>query len=156
MAATFKALMAELRWRGLWGTVRAIKMNKMGTMQCFVGEDKFKNRFFENKNETYGRDRWVEYVDDRNPDSLKITPEWHAWLHHNVDEPPTDHPLPKPIYQAEETGNPTGTREAYVPPHHKLAKNSVGSASEKYESWRPGSEAADTEVDDRKDVLDLK
>lgn len=119
-----------------------------------VGQDKFKNRFFEDKMETYGRDRWVEYVDDRNPDSLKITPEWHAWLHHNTDAPPSEKPLPKPAYQAEGSGNPTGTRDAYVPPHHRLSKRFDGSAVEKFESWRPAGgpegEAAG------KDVLDLK
>ncbi|CAN8061342.1 unnamed protein product [Agarophyton chilense] len=156
MSTVIKSFVTEARWRGLWGTIRAIKLNKMGTMHCYVGEDKFNNRFFENRKETYGRDRWVEYVDDRNPDSSKITSEWHAWLHHIIDEPPTEKPLPKPIYQAEETGNPTGTRDAYVPPHHKLAKNSIGGASEKYESWKPGSEPVRSDVGSGKDVYDLK
>lgn len=35
MASKLKALATEARWRGLWGTVRALKMNKMGTMHCF-------------------------------------------------------------------------------------------------------------------------
>lgn len=27
--------MTEARWRGVWGTVRALKMNKFGTMHRF-------------------------------------------------------------------------------------------------------------------------
>lgn len=120
-----------------------------------VGEDKFQNRYFQDETEWYGRDRWVEYVDDRNPDSLKIEPEWHAWLHHNTDDAPSQHPLPKPVYQTPSSGNPTGTRDAYVPPHHRLSKKFDGNASEKYESWSPQSTAA--KKDDAEDkVLDLK
>lgn len=122
-----------------------------------VGEDAFKNRFFENKSETYGRDRWVEYVDELNPDSVKITPEWHAWLHHNIDAPPTQRPLPEPAYKRPATGNATGTSDAYVPPHHRLSNRFGGGAPEKYEQWKPAStntgrrpEASDS------DVLDLK
>lgn len=99
----------------------------------------------------------MEYVDDRNPDSLKVTPEWHAWLHHNIDNPPTEKPLPKPAYQASASGNPTGTANAYVPPNHRLSKQFSGSASEKYESWTPGSERKKkTDAGTSKDVLDLK
>lgn len=105
--------------------------------------------------ETYGRHRWVEYVDDRNPDSLKITPEWHAWLHHNTDIPPSDTPLPKPAYQAEETGNLTGTADAYYQPTFKLSKDYHGTASEKYESWSPESGEPKPKTGGQ-DVLDLK
>lgn len=93
-------------------------------------------------------------MDDRNPDSLKITPEWHAWLHHNIDDVPTEKPLPKPAYQTPSAGNPTGTSDAYVPPHHRLNKRFGGSASEKYEPWSPSSTAKATEA--KQDTLDLK
>lgn len=129
------------------------------TVICFsqayvVGEDKFRNRYFEDKTEWYGRDRWVEYVDDRNPDSLKVEPEWHAWLHHNTDDPPSKHPLPKPMYQTPSAGNPTGTPDAYVPPHHRLSKKFEGNASEKYEPWSPKGTAKKEDSGDS--VLDLK
>ncbi|CDF39984.1 NADH:ubiquinone oxidoreductase [Chondrus crispus] len=158
MASAIRSLVAEARWRGLWGTVRAIKMNKMGTMSCYVGEDTFQNRYFEDRTETYGRDRWVEYVDERNPDSLKVEPEWHAWLHHNTDDAPSQHPLPRPVYEKPSSGNPTGTRDAYVPPHHRLSKKFDGNASEKYETWAPqGRKKAEGGKPDSEDkVLDLK
>jgi hypothetical protein len=58
MAASVRAMLAEAKWRGLWGTVRAVKMNK----------------FFENKGDSFGRDRWVEYSDSKNFDSSNISP----------------------------------------------------------------------------------
>lgn len=122
-----------------------------------VGEDKFRNRYFEDKTESYGRDRWVEYIDEVNPDSLKVEPEWHAWLHHNTDDPPSEHPLPKPVYEKPSAGNPTGTSEAYVPPHHRLSKNFDGNATEKYEPWIPqGGKTSKDKTDIEENVLDLK
>lgn len=120
-----------------------------------VGEDRFRNRYFEDKREWFGRDRWVEYVDDRNPDSLKITPEWHAWLHHNIDASPTETPLPAPDYVKPSAGNPTGTKKAYFPPHHRLHQRFGGAAPEKFETWTPGKSAGSASTDG-KDVLDLK
>lgn len=154
MGSKIRALVTEARWRGLWGTMRAIRMNKMGTMHCFIGEDEFRNRYFENKSEWYGRDRWVEYADERDPDSLKVTPEWHAWLHHIIDTPPAERPLPKPSYQVESKGNMTGTRDAYVPPNYRLSKKYEGVAGDKFEQWSPhrGQKKGENE----KDVLDLK
>lgn len=35
MASKMRALANEAKWRGFWGTIRAIKLNKMGTMHCF-------------------------------------------------------------------------------------------------------------------------
>jgi hypothetical protein len=131
-----RALIAEARWRGTWGTIRALKLNKFGTQKYFgrspaavrvrphakryvfdwetrafvrpwpvplqphassnlvrceiycvglqtmndcdhsspVAEDDLGNKFFENKTETYGRDRWVEYSDEKNFDSSNISP----------------------------------------------------------------------------------
>lgn len=151
MASKLRGIVAEARWRGLWGTVRAMKMNKLGTMHCFIGSDLHGNRFFEDPTETYGRDRWVEYVDDRNPDSVKITPEWHAWLHHNTDIAPTEQPLPKPVYEAKSRGNTTGTKDAYFPADHKLAGGA--GAGEKVEVWAGTKGTSDNMEESR---LDLK
>ena len=99
--------------------------------------DQFGNRYFEDASESYGRDRWVEYGETRNPDSLKIPPEWHAWLHHNIDVPPPKRPLPKQAFETDAAANPTGTRDAYAPTHSKPNKQYTGYAPEKYEvrSW---------------------
>lgn len=121
-----------------------------------MGEDELKNRYFEDKTEWYGRDRWVEYIDDRNPDSSKITPQWHAWLHHNTDASPTITPLPEPSYKTPAMGNPTGTSNAYVPSHHRLHKRTEGPAAEKFEAWNPHAPHQRSSSRPQPDVFDLK
>lgn len=36
-----------------------------------------------------GQHRWVEYADIHNFDASQIPPEWHGWMTHTFDEPPT-------------------------------------------------------------------
>lgn len=75
---TLRTLAAEARWRGLWGTVRAIKMHRLGSKSYLVGEDEAGNRFFNNPALPAGRDRWVEYAEAKNFDAVKIAPEWYV------------------------------------------------------------------------------
>lgn len=75
---TLRTLAAEARWRGLWGTVRAIKMHRLGAKPYFVAEDEAGNRFFSNPSLPAGRDRWVEYAEAKNFDAVKIAPEWYV------------------------------------------------------------------------------
>lgn len=77
---TLRTLAAEARWRGLWGTVRAIKMHRLGSKPYFVAEDEAGNRFFSNPSLPAGRDRWVEYAEAKNFDAVKIAPEWYVGL----------------------------------------------------------------------------
>lgn len=77
---TLRTLVAEARWRGLWGTVRAIKMHRLGSKPYFVAEDEAGNRFFSNPSLPAGRDRWVEYAEAKNFDAVKIAPEWYVGL----------------------------------------------------------------------------
>ena len=44
-----------------------------------------------------------------------MPPEWHAWLHRNVDEPPIDGAPSRP-WQKPHIPNLTGTAQAYRPP----------------------------------------
>lgn len=154
MSVAFRALMNEVRWRGTWGTIRAIKMNKMGTMQYFVAEDEQGNKYFENPHETYGRDRWVEYSDFKNFDSSNVSPQWHAWLHKMVDD--VDAVPPAPVYGRPVTRNLSGTPQAYVPTAHRNSGKSEGAQKPKYEAWEPQGESKGKPTAGMKDVLDLK
>ncbi|CAG8508387.1 16475_t:CDS:2 [Cetraspora pellucida] len=84
---------------------------KAGTL---VGIDQFGNKYYENKEEIFGRDRWVDYAQHYG-DASQIPPEWHNWMHRIVDTPPTVDPLPRPKYVLPHTENLTGTRKAYRP-----------------------------------------
>ncbi|CAG8709838.1 9637_t:CDS:2 [Dentiscutata erythropus] len=67
---------------------------KAGTL---VGVDQFGNKYYENKEEIFGRDRWVDYVQHYG-DASQIPPEWHSWIHKITDTPPTIDPPPRPKF----------------------------------------------------------
>ncbi|KAL5014596.1 hypothetical protein ScPMuIL_008866 [Solemya velum] len=58
---------------------------KEGTL---VGEDKFGNKYYENKMYFMGRSRWVMYSDiyGMDYDGSQVPAEWHRWLHY-IDIP---------------------------------------------------------------------
>eukprot|EP00871_Galdieria_phlegrea_P000296 jgi/Galph1/1267/GphlegSOOS_G6116.1 len=164
----FLNLLKEFRWRGFWGTVQAAKMNRLGTMKYFVGEDEFHNRYFQKVKDLNLKDRWVEYRSNEfTPDPYSLPPEWHAWLHHVIEEPPSKRPFERPSYQAQIVPNRTGTSDAYFPKNNPLSKNFKGLATDKMEIWS-GSNTANTinrfstthstiqSSKDETDVLDLK
>mmetsp|Transcript_18038 Transcript_18038/g.31322 ORF Transcript_18038/g.31322 Transcript_18038/m.31322 type:complete len:171 (+) Transcript_18038:107-619(+) len=161
---TLKSYAEEVRWRGLWGTVRALKLNKFGSHKYLVGEDEFGNRYFENNSEWYGRHRWVEYFEERHVafDSVKVPPQWHAWISYVIDETPSKDPLPAPKYQSKVTGNTSGTKDMYISSYSPLSVYYKGHASGKIQAWDPRKPSRRTiprsanQDDSGKDVLDLK
>ncbi|HMK69215.1 MAG TPA: NADH-ubiquinone oxidoreductase subunit NDUFA12 family protein, partial [Stellaceae bacterium] len=67
-----------------------------------VGTDQFGNRYFREKpgrklRRGGGFDsrerRWVLYKGEA--EASKVPPEWHGWLHHTVNDVPTDGGKPK-------------------------------------------------------------
>jgi len=69
-------------------------------------------------------------------DASKVSPDWHGWLHHTFDEPPTTAPLKRRPWEKD-----------YQQPHrHRLAWRPKGSiarggerqkASGDYQPWTP-------------------
>ena len=98
-----------------------------------VGTDEFGNRYYQNKD---GKRRWVLY--NGTVEACRVPPDWHGWLHHTFDEPPTKTPL-----QGRNPGkrthlpNLTGTDGAYRP-DGSLAEKRRASARHRRLS-RPGS-----------------
>ena len=67
----------------------------------------------------------------------KVTADWHGWLHHTYEEPPTRAPLPKKTWEKPHSPNMTGTPEAYRP-KGSLARDGVrAKATGDYEAWSP-------------------
>lgn len=67
-----------------------------------VGTDQFGNRYYREKSARQLRRgggfdsrerRWVIYKGEA--EASKVPPEWHAWLHHTIDEVPADAGKPK-------------------------------------------------------------
>ena len=79
-----------------------------------VGEDEFGNRFFRTKggkiDPTLGFERrWVIYNGLAEPS--RVTPDWHGWLHHTVDVPPTEESYQPRPWQKPHLPNLTGTAQ---------------------------------------------
>lgn len=97
-----------------------------------VGNDQFGNRYYQEKR---GRRRWVIYHGAI--EASAVPAEWHAWLHHTVDEPPLERPPARP-WEKEHQPNPTGTADAYRLPGDLQAGGERDKATGDYEPWRPG------------------
>jgi len=87
-----------------------------------VGTDSYGNRYYRDRGATplrrgggrFSREkRWVIYNGE--PEASKVPPEWHAWLHHTVNEVPRAD-RPRHSWKKPHQPNMTGTRYAYYPP----------------------------------------
>jgi NADH:ubiquinone oxidoreductase subunit len=102
-----------------------------------VGEDAFGNRYFEERKVSLeGRKRrYVVYKGYA--DASRVPSEWHGWLHHTFDEPPTEAPLPRRKWEKDHRPNMTGTPLAWRPPGSLAAEGVRPAAVGDYEAWKP-------------------
>lgn len=77
--------------------------------------------------------RWVIYRGV--PEASKVPPEWHAWLHHVVDEAPGARQ--KYTWEKPHQPNLTGTPAAYRPHGSVLRGGHRVHATGDYEPWSP-------------------
>lgn len=110
----------------------------------YVGTDSLGNRYYREKGTRErprggGRasreKRWVVYQGE--PDGSKVPPEWHAWLHHTVDEVPRPDARPRYAWEKPHEPNLTGTPQAYHPAGSVLRGGHRAPAAGDYEPWRP-------------------
>jgi NADH:ubiquinone oxidoreductase subunit len=95
-----------------------------------VGEDAAGNIFYQNRD---GSRRWVIYNGEA--EASRVSAEWHGWLHHTWDAPPTTAPLPRKAWEKPHIENLTGTGAAYAPPGSIRRPDPV--ARSDYEAWAP-------------------
>ena len=104
-----------------------------------VGEDAFGNRYYEardNRDSYDGRKRrWVIY--QGYADASKVPAEWHGWLHHTFDEPPTVAPLKRRRWEKDHIPNLSGTPYAWRPEGSLARGGRRASATGDYEAWKP-------------------
>ena len=107
-----------------------------------VGADAYGNRYYRLRGDKprrlgggrFSRERrWVIYQGD--PEGSKVPPEWHAWLHHTVDEVPQ--PRPRHPWEKPHQPNLTGTPLAYHPRGSVLRGGHRAPATGDYEPWSP-------------------
>ncbi|MEO1240092.1 MAG: NADH:ubiquinone oxidoreductase subunit NDUFA12 [Pseudomonadota bacterium] len=95
-----------------------------------VGEDEAGNMFYETRD---GKRRWVIFNGEA--EASRVGPDWHGWLHHTFDTPPTKDPIRRKAWEKPHLENQTGTALAYAPP------GSIRRAAPKerrdYDAWTP-------------------
>jgi NADH:ubiquinone oxidoreductase subunit len=94
-----------------------------------VGNDGFGNKYFRERG---GRRRWVIF--NGLPEASKVPPEWHAWLHHTVDDAPVNG-VAKHKWEKEHLPNLTGTPYAYRPAGQGGGERPKATGD--YEAWKP-------------------
>ncbi|APX88860.1 NADH:ubiquinone oxidoreductase subunit NDUFA12 [Brevirhabdus pacifica] len=95
-----------------------------------VGEDAQGNIFYQTEG---GKRRWVIFNGEA--EASRVSPEWHGWLHHTWNEPPTEVPLVHKPWEKEHVENLTGTDMAYAPPGS--IRRAAPAPRMDYEAWQP-------------------
>lgn len=98
----------------------------------YVGSDDQGNKYYQTRD---GERRWVIY--NGVVEASRVPSDWHGWLHHTVDQPPSVEPPRKRAWQKEHRPNFTGTSKAYRPAGSLLAAGSRPHATGDYEAWQP-------------------
>jgi len=111
----------------------------VGVNGRLVGKDEDGNRYYEartNKNSYDGRKRrWVIF--NGYAEASKVSPDWHGWLHHTFEEPPTEAPLKRAKFEQDHLPNLTGTPYAWRPKGSLAREGERARATGDYEAWRP-------------------
>ncbi len=97
-----------------------------------VGSDAFGNVYFEGKK---GGRRWVIYGGSN--DASRVSPDWHGWLHHTLDDLPDAALPPARGWEKPPIPNLTGTSEAYRPSGALEQGGRRAAATGDYEAWSP-------------------
>lgn len=95
-----------------------------------VGEDAEGNIFYKNRDDTR---RWVIFNGEA--EASRVAPDWHGWLHHTWDTPPTEAPLAHKAWEKPHQENLTGTTLAYAPAGSIRRK--APEEKRDYEAWSP-------------------
>ncbi|HEX3864702.1 MAG TPA: NADH:ubiquinone oxidoreductase subunit NDUFA12 [Stellaceae bacterium] len=77
--------------------------------------------------------RWVIYAGE--PEGSKVPPEWHAWLHHVVNDVPQGRQ--RYAWEKDHQPNLTGTPLAYHPQGSVLRGGHRAASTGDYEPWSP-------------------
>ncbi|MDQ2095334.1 NADH:ubiquinone oxidoreductase subunit NDUFA12 [Rhodalgimonas zhirmunskyi] len=95
-----------------------------------VGEDAQGNVFYRTAD---GKKRWVIYNGEA--EATRVDADWHGWLHHTFEEPPSKAPLPHKPWEKPHLENLTGTPLAYAPAGS--IRNAAPKERSDYEAWKP-------------------
>ena len=95
-----------------------------------VGADAQGNLYYQTAD---SKKRWVIYNGEM--EASRVSPDWHGWLHHTWDQPPTKAPLAHKAWEEPHLENLTGTPAAYAPTGS--IRRAAPAARADYEAWTP-------------------
>ena len=102
-----------------------------------VGEDADGNCYFvaRKADERGFKRRWVLYAGAN--DASRIPPDWHCWVHHQIDDVPDKALPPVRKWQSLPTANLTGTEAAYRPAGAQGSGEGRARSVGDYQAWSP-------------------
>lgn len=110
----------------------------------FVGQDSFGNKYYRERGpKSINERRWVIYRGLAEPS--KVPAEWHGWLHHTMQNPPSIEPVKKWPWEKNHLPNLTGTPYAYRPSGHYFSSGENRPATKGYVAWKPQEEKNENE-----------
>lgn len=95
-----------------------------------VGEDDDGNIYYKTADD---KRRWVIFNGEA--EASRVNPDWHGWLHHTWNEPPTKAPIAHKSWEKPHQPNLTGTAMAYAP--QGSLRQAQPKARQDYEAWSP-------------------
>lgn len=95
-----------------------------------VGQDEAGNIYYRSRD---AKRRWVMFNGEA--EASRVSPDWHGWLHHTWDTPPTEAPMVHKAWEKPHQENLTGTAAAYAPPGSIRRVAPVERRD--YEAWQP-------------------
>ena len=95
-----------------------------------VGQDDQGNIYYRTADD---KRRWVIYNGEI--EGSRVSPDWHGWLHHTWDTPPSEQPLPRKVWEKPHLPNLTGTVAAHAPAGSIRRADPAPRAD--YEAWAP-------------------
>lgn len=101
-----------------------------------IGEDQFGNIYYEGSTDKEGRPRrWVIYK--KYSEASTIPPDWHGWIHHRADIPPSQENYKAYAWEKQYLPNLTGTESAYAPKGSIAHHGKRPRVSGDYNAWSP-------------------
>ena len=95
-----------------------------------VGEDTEGNQYYRTRSDDR---RWVIFNGEA--EASRVSPDWHGWLHHTWDTPPSEQPLKHKEWEKPHEENQTGSDHAYAPAGS--LRYGAPTQHKDYEAWQP-------------------
>ena len=95
-----------------------------------VGEDAEGNQYYRTRSDDR---RWVIFNGEA--EASRVSPDWHGWLHHTWDTPPSEQPLEHKVWEKPHKENQTGSDHAYAP--SGSLRYGAPAQHKDYEAWQP-------------------